>query len=128
MKKDRVSIRLPEELQNFEAFGFKSITEYIKTALVEYNEKKAFEILKTNQILSNILQLITVMEAERDHSSDSDYPEPKGKLIAALYESAKSLSISEMIRNSPINNIAYPNELKDGEEYPESFYTHTWAF
>jgi DNA-binding protein len=126
-KDDRVTIRLSEELRDFEAFGFKNVTEYIKAALTAFNEKQEFEVIKSNEIISSISDLITIMEAERDNCGHDLYPKEKEFLIAALYQSAKPIADNELIKLSPINNCPYPDDLKDGEEHPETFYKHTWA-
>src|SRR5690606_32915449 len=45
---DKVTIRLPEELRNFESLGFSSMTEFVKTALEEYVQQHNFEVSRTS--------------------------------------------------------------------------------
>lgn len=120
-KDDRVTIRLPEELRQFESFGFKNISEYIKAALEEFNQKEAFEVIRTQEILESISDLITVMEAERD--SGVQFSEEKEQHLEHLYNAAKPLAESKLMMGSPLNQVESPFEEDKGEK----IYKFNWA-
>lgn len=126
-KDDRVTIRLPEELRNYEALGFKSMTDYIKEALFRYNEKENFEVIKTANILEKISKLISIMEVDRDYT-EFDYDIDKEELLDALYRAADALASTNIMEQNALNYIPYPEELKDPlEENPEKHYKYSWA-
>ena len=126
-KDDRVTVRLPEELRNFEAFGFKNISEYIKEALRHYNEMQSFEVIKTGKILNKISELISAMEADRD-LTETGYDIDREQLLSALYEAAGVLAETKIMEESPLNYIPYPEEMKEPwEENSEKLYLFTWA-
>jgi Arc/MetJ-type ribon-helix-helix transcriptional regulator len=128
-KTDSVTIRLPEELRRFEAYGFESISDFIKTALVELMNKKDSEIGRANEILASISKLIQEMEADRDYNyADGEYPKGKEELLASLYLAAKPIADAKVMVDHPANWIDYPEEMKEeGFEHGESHYIHTWA-
>lgn len=120
-KDDRVTVRLPEELRQFESFGFKNISEYIKAALEEFNEKKHFEVIKTQGILESISDLIIVLEAERDMGGA--FPVEKEKHLENLYLAAKPLAESKLMLHSPLNQVDSPFEEDNGDK----IYKYSWA-
>lgn len=128
-KNDSVTIRLPEELRQYEAYGFKNITEFIKTSIQDFMSKQAFEVSQANEILKSISFLIEAMEADRDYNySDGSFPAEKEQLLAALYEAAKPIANAEMMVKHPANWVDYPEEMKEeGVETDEKHYAHTWA-
>jgi Arc/MetJ-type ribon-helix-helix transcriptional regulator len=120
-KDDRVTIRLPEELRNYEAFGFKNISEYIKAALTAYNAEQEFFVLKSQQILEEIGSLCEAMEAERDYGKGLSNDQEKH--LEALYEAAKPIAASNLMMESSLNQVESP----DPEEVGEKIYKYSWA-
>ena len=120
-KDDRVTIRLPEELKRFEAFGFKNISEYIKTALEQFNAKQEYEVMKTQEIIESISYLIQGMEAERDYGVGLSHE--KELHLSNLYDAAKALATSDFMVKHPLNQIESPFE----DEENGKIYKFNWA-
>ncbi len=120
-KYDRVTIRLPEELRKFDAYGFKNISEYIKAALTAFNADQEFFVVKTQNILEEIATLCEAMEAERDYGKGLSADQEKH--LEALYLSAKPIAESKLIMESSLNQVESP----DPEEAGEKIYKYSWA-
>lgn len=120
-KDDRVTIRLPEELRNYEAFGFKNISEYIKAALIAYNGNEEFFVIKSQNILEEISSLCEAIEAERDYGKGLSQEQKKH--LEALYAAAKPIAESKFMIESPLNQVESP----DPEDQGEKIYKYSWA-
>lgn len=134
-KNDQVTIRLPEELRNFEAFGFNSMTDFVKVALKEYAANHLSIVQKSAHILQEISELVELLENIRDEKSIGNLSENMENLTyttemeehyEASYRAAKEIASTKLMLNSEINQIDKPGEiLEPGDS--KKLYKFTWA-
>lgn len=134
-KTDQVTIRLPEHLRNYENFGFNSMTDFVKAAIIEYQENHLSIVKKSADLLVQLSELITILEALRDDNSSKDISDnidnPTFTIemedhYEACYRAAKELASTKLMLNSSLNQIETPIELRE-EGASEKMYKFTWA-